>query len=392
MGRSRARARGRDRRRARRRAHLPRGGAAPRHGGHAREEGPEPGHRRRLRVAGGRVPAPRARVPGRHGGGRRGRDRAARRRRTRCAESRASRAVADELGGDPGLAPCSRGSTAAPPTRTARAIWTLDPIDGTKGFLRGEQYAVALGADRGRRGGGRRARLPEPARRRRRPRRCCSAPCAARARAARRSGTRRRPRARRSSVASLASRRRGALLRVGRVGALGSGSLRADRRAARHHAPSPIASTASASTPRSREGDASIYLRLPTQEGLPREDLGPRRRQARGRGGGRPRDRRGRRAARLPPGRTLAREPRRGRDLRPDPRRGGDRGETGPRGLSAHGGGVSGRTGLGLLGARVLPARVPRAARSRSSSRARSSRSRWRPCWRSSRAPARARS
>ena len=23
-------------------------------------------------------------------------------------------------------------------------FWTLDPIDGTKGFLRGEQYAVAL--------------------------------------------------------------------------------------------------------------------------------------------------------------------------------------------------------------------------------------------------------
>ena len=28
--------------------------------------------------------------------------------------------------------------------RTARRYWTLDPIDGTKGFLRGEQYAVAL--------------------------------------------------------------------------------------------------------------------------------------------------------------------------------------------------------------------------------------------------------
>ena len=26
----------------------------------------------------------------------------------------------------------------------ARRFWTLDPIDGTKGFLRGEQYAVAL--------------------------------------------------------------------------------------------------------------------------------------------------------------------------------------------------------------------------------------------------------
>jgi HAL2 family 3'(2'),5'-bisphosphate nucleotidase len=27
----------------------------------------------------------------------------------------------------------------------SRRFWTLDPIDGTKGFLRGEQYAVALG-------------------------------------------------------------------------------------------------------------------------------------------------------------------------------------------------------------------------------------------------------
>jgi len=27
---------------------------------------------------------------------------------------------------------------------TAKRFWTLDPIDGTKGFLRGEQYAVAL--------------------------------------------------------------------------------------------------------------------------------------------------------------------------------------------------------------------------------------------------------
>ena len=28
---------------------------------------------------------------------------------------------------------------------TGDRYWTLDPIDGTKGFLRGEQYAVALG-------------------------------------------------------------------------------------------------------------------------------------------------------------------------------------------------------------------------------------------------------
>ncbi len=30
------------------------------------------------------------------------------------------------------------------PDGSARAFWTLDPIDGTKGFLRGEQYAIAL--------------------------------------------------------------------------------------------------------------------------------------------------------------------------------------------------------------------------------------------------------
>lgn len=28
---------------------------------------------------------------------------------------------------------------------SAQAYWTLDPVDGTKGFLRGQQYAVALG-------------------------------------------------------------------------------------------------------------------------------------------------------------------------------------------------------------------------------------------------------
>lgn len=31
------------------------------------------------------------------------------------------------------------------PDGTTSVYWTLDPIDGTKGFLRGEQYAVALG-------------------------------------------------------------------------------------------------------------------------------------------------------------------------------------------------------------------------------------------------------
>ena len=36
------------------------------------------------------------------------------------------------------------GSTAAARSQYRDRFWTLDPIDGTKGFLRGEQYAVAL--------------------------------------------------------------------------------------------------------------------------------------------------------------------------------------------------------------------------------------------------------
>lgn len=35
--------------------------------------------------------------------------------------------------------------TSADRTATSGRYWTLDPIDGTKGFLRGDQYAVALG-------------------------------------------------------------------------------------------------------------------------------------------------------------------------------------------------------------------------------------------------------
>jgi 3'(2'), 5'-bisphosphate nucleotidase len=54
------------------------------------------------------------------------------------------RAVASEVGGEPGVAPVlswiDRGRAHADGAR----FWTLDPIDGTKGFLRGEQYAVAL--------------------------------------------------------------------------------------------------------------------------------------------------------------------------------------------------------------------------------------------------------
>ena len=54
------------------------------------------------------------------------------------------REVAAEVEGDPGAAAVldwiDRGAADG---RSAR-YWTLDPIDGTKGFLRGEQYAVAL--------------------------------------------------------------------------------------------------------------------------------------------------------------------------------------------------------------------------------------------------------
>lgn len=59
------------------------------------------------------------------------------------------RAVVDrvgaELGGGPSesevLGAIDLGGAAAEGSR----YWTLDPIDGTKGFLRGEQYAIALG-------------------------------------------------------------------------------------------------------------------------------------------------------------------------------------------------------------------------------------------------------
>jgi 3'(2'), 5'-bisphosphate nucleotidase len=55
------------------------------------------------------------------------------------------REVAAEVAGDPEAAAVldwiDRGGADA----TSARYWTLDPIDGTKGFLRGEQYAVALG-------------------------------------------------------------------------------------------------------------------------------------------------------------------------------------------------------------------------------------------------------
>lgn len=50
------------------------------------------------------------------------------------------RAAVGEAGEDEMLAWIDRGSHAT----YAPRFWTLDPIDGTKGFLRGDQYAVAL--------------------------------------------------------------------------------------------------------------------------------------------------------------------------------------------------------------------------------------------------------
>jgi 3'(2'), 5'-bisphosphate nucleotidase len=55
------------------------------------------------------------------------------------------RAVAAEVGGDPGVAPVLSWIDRGRAHADGRRYWTLDPIDGTKGFLRGEQYAVALG-------------------------------------------------------------------------------------------------------------------------------------------------------------------------------------------------------------------------------------------------------
>lgn len=43
------------------------------------------------------------------------------------------------------LAWIDHGKTALSSTGNPDRFWTLDPIDGTKGFLRGDQYAIALG-------------------------------------------------------------------------------------------------------------------------------------------------------------------------------------------------------------------------------------------------------
>jgi 3'(2'), 5'-bisphosphate nucleotidase len=55
-------------------------------------------------------------------------------------EVRAARGVALEV--DEVLAWIDLGGTT--PSSSSDAFWTLDPIDGTKGFLRGQHYAIAL--------------------------------------------------------------------------------------------------------------------------------------------------------------------------------------------------------------------------------------------------------
>ena len=52
-------------------------------------------------------------------------------------------ALGRDVSDDQVLAWIDRGS-ADPATTPLERYWTLDPIDGTKGFLRGEQYAIAL--------------------------------------------------------------------------------------------------------------------------------------------------------------------------------------------------------------------------------------------------------
>ena len=108
--------------------------------------------------------------------------------------------------------------------------WTLDPIDGTKGFLRGDQYAIALALIEHGERHHRCARLPEPAQRRRLD------GCRVRRRRRWRRGVPRygvRPAARRGRR----HRRSGAgeVLRVGRVRPLRSGSVGRHRPSARDH-------------------------------------------------------------------------------------------------------------------------------------------------------------
>ena len=140
--------------------------------------------------------------------------------------------------------------------------WILDPIDGTKGFLRGEQYAVALALieDGERRGSACSAARTLPGGR---PgaRRRSSAPRRVRGHRAAGSGRVRGPagRGRRHHRP-----RRGALLRVGRVGARRPVRVRPRSRSARHP-PRPVRIDSQCKYAVVARGEASIYLRLPTR-------------------------------------------------------------------------------------------------------------------------------
>ena len=59
------------------------------------------------------------------------------------AEAVLARVREHRAGGQPG-GPALRARPMLRPGRSGRRWWTLDPVDGTKGFLRNEQYAVAL--------------------------------------------------------------------------------------------------------------------------------------------------------------------------------------------------------------------------------------------------------
>jgi 3'(2'), 5'-bisphosphate nucleotidase len=50
----------------------------------------------------------------------------------------------DRIGAEPDAATVCRWIDRGGTSRYCERFWTVDPIDGTKGFLRGEQYAVAL--------------------------------------------------------------------------------------------------------------------------------------------------------------------------------------------------------------------------------------------------------
>ncbi len=218
-----------------------------------------------------------------------------------------TRLVAEETGGEKSseavLAWIDRGGHEA----TAERYWTLDPIDGTKGFLRREQYAVALAlieagevvvgllacpnlADGA---GGAGALLA----------------------AERGAGTR-------SFALWDPSDVRGAPVRVKELGSAASARFceSVESGHSDQEESAKIAAALGISAPPLRmdsqckyaavaRGDASIYLRLPTRADYREKILGPRGGQADRRGGRGPRHGHHRRAARLPARRDARRQP-----------------------------------------------------------------------------------